>query len=333
MGTGCEAVSRIHSPMGDIVSGRWNDGRLGTFRAVVKGPAVYGGTAFTEKGTVAAGGYAGYKVLLDEILRYFKERQAPSRRRRPSKSSTFMKALEHGLERDGRGRFTIWRRPMPRVKKEARKLLKGLRQINENNRRQMKPFQTVYAPCLPPCRCSFTSCSEPAEPLRLVVLDPGHFHARASCRRMPLPSFRIRSRLCARGRRSGGSIWRPWPLQRAGGRALPPGRRWSIPAPTTSERMIGDRAGDLVVLAGKQPKKTNYILESVKAELSCRFRTSRWPSAAKISTCCCARPYAEAHNHDALWICDLMTNATMRSTSDPRADARSDLFGSCSKDG
>ena len=36
MGTGCEAVSRIHSPMGDIVSGRWNDGRLGTFRAVVE---------------------------------------------------------------------------------------------------------------------------------------------------------------------------------------------------------------------------------------------------------------------------------------------------------
>ena len=102
MGTGCEAVSRIHSPMGDIVSGRWNDGRLGTFRAVVKGPAVYGGTAFTEKGTVAAGGYAGYKVLLDEILNYFKSGVSPISKEETLEIFTFMKASNMSLERGGR---------------------------------------------------------------------------------------------------------------------------------------------------------------------------------------------------------------------------------------
>ena len=68
MGPGCKSVSRVHSDYGDIVSGVWEDGRLGTFRAVSKGPNIYGGTAITETGTVAAGGYMGYKVLLDKIL-------------------------------------------------------------------------------------------------------------------------------------------------------------------------------------------------------------------------------------------------------------------------
>ena len=36
---------------------RWKDGRIGTFRAIIKGPQIYGGTAYTSKGAVAAGGY------------------------------------------------------------------------------------------------------------------------------------------------------------------------------------------------------------------------------------------------------------------------------------
>ena len=49
LGTGCEAVNRISSEKGDIVVGRWKDGRLGTFRVLVGKPAIYGGTAFNEK--------------------------------------------------------------------------------------------------------------------------------------------------------------------------------------------------------------------------------------------------------------------------------------------
>lgn len=122
MGTGCEAVTRINSPMGDIVSGRWSDGRLGTFRAVVEGPAVYGGTAFTEKGTVAAGGYAGYKVLLDEILRYFKSGVSPVSKEETIEIFTFMKASNMSLERGGR--TVTMDEAYAEGVKEARKLLK-----------------------------------------------------------------------------------------------------------------------------------------------------------------------------------------------------------------
>lgn len=39
MGTGCESVNRMSSDRGDIVVGRWKDGRIGTFRGITKGPA------------------------------------------------------------------------------------------------------------------------------------------------------------------------------------------------------------------------------------------------------------------------------------------------------
>lgn len=123
MGTGCEAVTRINSPIGDIVSGRWSDGRLGTFRAVIGGPAVYGGTAFTEKGTVAAGGYAGYKVLLDEILRYFKSGVSPISKEETLEIFTFMKASNMSLERDGR--TVTMEEAYAEGMKDARKLLKA----------------------------------------------------------------------------------------------------------------------------------------------------------------------------------------------------------------
>ena len=50
MGTGCESVNRMSSQDADVVVGRWKDGRIGTFRGIKEGPAIYGGTAFTPKG-------------------------------------------------------------------------------------------------------------------------------------------------------------------------------------------------------------------------------------------------------------------------------------------
>lgn len=70
MGTGCESVNRMSSQDADVVVGRWKDGRIGTFRGIKEGPAIYGGTAYTPKGSIAAGGYEGYKVLLDQILTF-----------------------------------------------------------------------------------------------------------------------------------------------------------------------------------------------------------------------------------------------------------------------
>ena len=56
----------------DVVVGRWKDGRIGTFRGIKEGPAIYGGTAYTPKGAIAAGGYEGYKVFARSNTHFFK---------------------------------------------------------------------------------------------------------------------------------------------------------------------------------------------------------------------------------------------------------------------
>lgn len=122
MGPGCEKVSRMHTPQGDIVTGVWADGRLGTFRALVEGPALYGGTAFTADGAVEAGGYAGYKVLLDRILDYLVSGEAPVSLDETVEIFAFMEASNLSLERGGKS--VSLTEVMKKAQKEARRLLK-----------------------------------------------------------------------------------------------------------------------------------------------------------------------------------------------------------------
>ncbi len=86
----------------DVVVGRWKDGRIGTFRGIKEGPAIYGGTAYTPKGAIAAGGYEGYKVLLDQILTFFKTGVAPISKEETIEIFTFMKASNMSKEQNGR---------------------------------------------------------------------------------------------------------------------------------------------------------------------------------------------------------------------------------------
>ena len=102
MGPGCVEVNRINSPgVADVVVGRWADGRVGTFRGIVSGPAIYGGTAYTADGAVQAGGYAGYKVLLNQILDYFKTGVAPVTPEETIEIFAFMKASNMSRDRNG----------------------------------------------------------------------------------------------------------------------------------------------------------------------------------------------------------------------------------------
>lgn len=101
LGTGCNTVSRISTEQGDVVTGAWKDGRIGTFRAIVKGPHIYGGTAYTTKQAVAAGGYVGYKPLLQEILNYFRTGKVPVSKEETIEIFAFMKASNMSKERDG----------------------------------------------------------------------------------------------------------------------------------------------------------------------------------------------------------------------------------------
>ncbi|MBQ3147998.1 MAG: Gfo/Idh/MocA family oxidoreductase [Alistipes sp.] len=101
LGTGCNSVSRVSTEQGDVVTGEWKDGRIGTFRAIVKGPHIYGGTAYTTKQAIAAGGYVGYKPLLQEILNYFRTGKVPVSKEETIEIFAFMKASNMSKERDG----------------------------------------------------------------------------------------------------------------------------------------------------------------------------------------------------------------------------------------
>lgn len=123
MGTGCESVNRMSSKDADVVVGRWKDGRIGTFRGIKEGPAIYGGTAYTEKEAVAAGGYAGYKVLLDEVLRFFETGVAPISKEETIEIFTFMKASNMSKEQNGK--IVTMEEAYKQGMKEAQKLIKS----------------------------------------------------------------------------------------------------------------------------------------------------------------------------------------------------------------
>ena len=122
MGTGCESVNRMSSQDADVVVGRWKDGRIGTFRGIKEGPAIYGGTAYTPKGSIAAGGYEGYKVLLDQILTFFKTGVAPISKEETIEIFNFMKASNMSKEQNGK--IVTMEEAYRKGLKDAQKLIK-----------------------------------------------------------------------------------------------------------------------------------------------------------------------------------------------------------------
>jgi hypothetical protein len=122
LGTGCQAVNRVSTEQGDVVTGYWADDRIGTFRAIVKGPHIYGGTAYTDKKAVIAGGYVGYKVLLEQVLKFFKTGVAPVSKDETLEIFAFMRASNLSKERGGA--MVTLEEAYKQGNKEAKRLLK-----------------------------------------------------------------------------------------------------------------------------------------------------------------------------------------------------------------
>lgn len=101
MGTGCEQVTRAHSDDFELVTGVWEGGRMGTFRGIRSGKAGYGGTAFGEKGIVAAGGFDGYRPLVVAIAAFFAGGEPPVEPSETIELFAFMEAADESRRRDG----------------------------------------------------------------------------------------------------------------------------------------------------------------------------------------------------------------------------------------
>lgn len=125
MGTGCVAVNRMAADSTDVVVGRWDDGRIGTFRGYQQGRSVYGGTAFTDKGVIPVGEYEGYGPLLEEILAFFKSGVSPVSAEETLEIFTFMEASNESVRHGGK--IVSLAETRKRGEREAQNLLRKLK--------------------------------------------------------------------------------------------------------------------------------------------------------------------------------------------------------------
>lgn len=102
MGTGCEKVSRVSTPGIDLAAGEWKGGRIGTFRGIRNGASGYGGTAFGSKGIEPVGGYGGYRLLVVEIVKFFRTGMEPVSRAETLEIYAFMEAADESKRQGGK---------------------------------------------------------------------------------------------------------------------------------------------------------------------------------------------------------------------------------------
>jgi predicted dehydrogenase len=71
LGAGCVSVAATHSENGEVVTGRWRDGRLGTVRGLRSGSTAYGATLFCEHGVIpiALSTTNSYRNLLQALVK------------------------------------------------------------------------------------------------------------------------------------------------------------------------------------------------------------------------------------------------------------------------
>lgn len=101
MGTGCKSVARAHTKGADVVTGTWNDGRIGTFRGIRDGKAAYGAVVFGGKGVYTAPGGGDYKALMGEVCQFFKTGKAPVAAEETIEIFAFMEAADESKRQGG----------------------------------------------------------------------------------------------------------------------------------------------------------------------------------------------------------------------------------------
>ncbi len=103
LGRGCVEVTRVSGANGDVVTGRWSDGRLGTV-VLDNDYAGFGATTFSKRKSLVSGAdfYTGYQDLLVEILKFFQGGPAPVDENETLEMFAFMDAAQRSKEAGGR---------------------------------------------------------------------------------------------------------------------------------------------------------------------------------------------------------------------------------------
>lgn len=103
MGAGCESVTRTNTAGADVVTGKWKDGRLGTFRGIRDGKQDYGAIAFGAKANAGTTPpmKVDYRNLLVEIIKFFQTGVAPITPEETLEIMAFMEAADLSKARGG----------------------------------------------------------------------------------------------------------------------------------------------------------------------------------------------------------------------------------------
>ncbi len=102
MGPGCATVTRVQTHNGELVTGVWRDGRIGTYRGLRSGKQDYGAMVFGSKANLPSGGYGGYEPLLVEIAKFFKTGKPPVSADETIEIMAFMEAADESKRQGGR---------------------------------------------------------------------------------------------------------------------------------------------------------------------------------------------------------------------------------------
>jgi predicted dehydrogenase len=101
MGRGCETVTRVDSNTSSVVVGKWNDGRIGSFRGLKVGAPTYGLTVYGTKGVVNRAGFSGYEPLVRVICEFFNTGKPPVASEESIELFAFMEAADESKRRGG----------------------------------------------------------------------------------------------------------------------------------------------------------------------------------------------------------------------------------------
>jgi Oxidoreductase family, NAD-binding Rossmann fold len=101
-GTGCTEVSRISSPDSDVITGRWQDGRLGTVH-LQRPYGKYGAVVYLKDKSLNANPdiSSSYVPLVKEIVKFMETKTAPVPNNETLEMFEFMDAAQRSLAEHG----------------------------------------------------------------------------------------------------------------------------------------------------------------------------------------------------------------------------------------
>lgn len=103
LGPGCVEVTRVESESGDVIVGRWKDGRIGTVRTN-RPYGGYGAVVFKKDGLLQSppNPKTGYQAMLGEIVKFFQTSTPPVSNEESLEVFAFMDAALRSKQAGGR---------------------------------------------------------------------------------------------------------------------------------------------------------------------------------------------------------------------------------------